>query len=226
MAGEEGSGLGLPSDSNGRILTAPPLQIQGAPNVYALGDAACCRDRSGTVSDSTAQAAFQHADYVATNLRRSLNGQEQLQYRYVPLGEMITLGSLDGNVSVFDLLQMEVAAGGALRRAVYLSRLPTHAHRAKVALSWGVGTVAKVTGAGWASSWTEEADEQLQPLADMYMMRSMGEPAIDALAELSRVVKPLGEVVIDLTNMVIDAKHSQSKEKITSNNKRSTQNMI
>jgi len=195
-----GECLGLPTNERGAVLTEATLQVQGEPQVFALGDAASCVDADGVSGSPTAQAAFQQADYVAHNLWRSLNGQQLLEYKYVPLGEMMTFGSLDGTVSALNCVQLDGAVGGAVRRAVYLSRLPTHTHRAKVALSWATSTVADA--AGWSPSWKRGVEHQMEPLA--YLLNSLGgyAPAQDALAGVSRAVKPLGEIVSDVQTMV------------------------
>ena len=127
--------LSLPSNKKGLISTKSTLQVIDNPDIFALGDLADCRDASGQQVDGTAQVAFQQSDYCAWNIWASLSGRPMLQFRYQPLGEMMTLGidsatlnglgfKLDGNLACL------------ARRLIYLYRLPTLKHQLAVGFNW------------------------------------------------------------------------------------------
>jgi NADH:ubiquinone reductase (non-electrogenic) len=84
--------LPLKQNNRGQLTTAPTLQVVDHPEIFALGDLADSRDVEGQQVPSTAQAAFQQADYTAWNIWASLTGRPLLPFRYQHLGEMMTLG--------------------------------------------------------------------------------------------------------------------------------------
>ena len=112
----------------------------GKPGLYALGDASAVTDANGARSPSTAQAAMQQADYTAWNVRASLRGEGNgLPFRYLPLGEMLSLGSDAASISALgQLVKLSGPLGSIGRRAVYAARMPTPRQAAKVGLSWAV----------------------------------------------------------------------------------------
>jgi NADH:ubiquinone reductase (non-electrogenic) len=85
--------LPLKQNNRGQLTTTPTLQIVDHPEIFALGDLADSRDAEGQQVPSTAQAAFQQADYTAWNIWASLTGRPLLPFRYQHLGEMMTLGT-------------------------------------------------------------------------------------------------------------------------------------
>jgi len=179
------SDLGLPINERGAIATESTLQVLGLPSAFALGDAASCIDKSGAVSAPTAQAAFQQADYVGWNLWASLNQEPQLHYRYVPLGEMLSFGSHQGSVSISDMMQLGGPLGGALRRGVYLGRMPTATHATKVGLSWTADVIAQaLAGVG---------------------------PVTDIMTHIARRSAPLGEVASGAQLVMKQLLNSQPK---------------
>ncbi|TAF50815.1 MAG: NAD(P)/FAD-dependent oxidoreductase [Oscillatoriales cyanobacterium] len=127
----------LPVDHSdrGQVFTETTLQIKGHPDVFALGDLADCYDASGQKVPTTAQAAFQQADYAAWNIWASLTDRPLLPFRYQNLGEMMTLGRDNATLSGLGLsINGEMAH--FTRRLVYLYRLPTVKHQLNVGLNW------------------------------------------------------------------------------------------
>ncbi len=127
--------LPLKHNQRGQLTITPTLQVIDRPEIYALGDLADCRDAEGQQVPSTAQAAFQEADYTAWNIWASLTGRPLLPFRYQHLGEMITLGTEN---ATFTGLGMSLDGSFAYltRRLGYLYRMPTLDHKLKVGLSW------------------------------------------------------------------------------------------
>jgi len=71
----------LKQNQRGQLTTTPTLQVVD-PEIFALGDLADCRDAEGQQVPTTAQAAFQQADYAGWNLWASLTNRPLLPFRY------------------------------------------------------------------------------------------------------------------------------------------------
>lgn len=121
----------LPRDVMGRILTSPTLNVQGHPNVFAIGD--CSRPRKMPYP-GTAQVAMQMATVAAWNAFATLtygNGPDGaalklLPFKFLDLGEMMTLGSNDATItSLGGLVELSGPAASWLRRLIYAVRMPT-----------------------------------------------------------------------------------------------------
>ena len=127
--------LPLPMNNRGQVKVQTTLQVEGYPEVYALGDLADCKDADGQIIPTTAQAAFQQADYAGWNLWASLTDRPLLTFKYQHLGEMMTLGSDDATLAGLGL-QLNGVSAHLARRMIYLMRMPTFAHQVKVGLNW------------------------------------------------------------------------------------------
>lgn len=104
-----GLSLPFPSNSRGATCTEPTLRVMGEERVFALGDVAMQSTNNNGISSTeqqqpplpaTAQVAFQQADYVAWNIWAALNKKPLLSFSYQHLGDMMSLGSLNGAVSL------------------------------------------------------------------------------------------------------------------------------
>ncbi len=129
--------LPLPQNSRQQIITTPTLQVQGHPEIFALGDLAECYDASGQLVPTTAQAAYQQADYAGWNLWASLDEQPRplLPMRYQHLGEMLALGTDNATLSGLGLT-LDGGLAYITRRLAYLYRMPTRQHQIKVGINW------------------------------------------------------------------------------------------
>ncbi|WP_341738133.1 NAD(P)/FAD-dependent oxidoreductase [Microcoleus sp. CAWBG640] len=127
--------LPLKQNQRGQLITTPTLQIVDRPDIFALGDIAECHDASGQKVPSTAQVAFQQADYTAWNIWASLTGRPLLPFRYQPLGEMMTLG-IDNATMAGLGIQLDGQLAHIARRLAYLYRMPTFDHQVKVGFNW------------------------------------------------------------------------------------------
>ncbi|MBP0028547.1 NAD(P)/FAD-dependent oxidoreductase [Roseofilum reptotaenium CS-1145] len=117
----------------GQLLVEPTLQLKGYPEVFALGDIADIPSNSEI--PRTAQAAYQQAPVAAKNLRSRVHQKRLKKFRYLHLGEMITVGVNDAAVSSFGL-HFHGSLAFLFRNLVYLIRMPTISHRLQVFLSW------------------------------------------------------------------------------------------
>jgi NADH dehydrogenase len=127
--------LPLKHNKRGQLTTNPTLQVVDHPEIFALGDLADNRDAEGQQVPSTAQAAFQQADYTAWNIWASLTGRPLLPFRYQHLGEMMTLGTENATFAGLGM-KLDGPLAHIARRLAYLYRLPTLDHKLKVGLNW------------------------------------------------------------------------------------------
>src|ERR687886_1125220 len=127
--------LPVKQNQRGQLTTIPTLQVIDHPEIYALGDLADCRDAEGQQVPSTAQAAFQQADYTAWNIWASLTGRPLLPFRYQHLGEMMTLG-IDNATFTGLGIKLDGSFAYLIRRLAYLYRMPTLDHKLKLGLNW------------------------------------------------------------------------------------------
>ncbi len=127
--------LPLKQNQRGQLTTTPTLQVVDHPEIFALGDLADCRDAEGQQVPTTAQAAFQQADYAGWNLWASLTGRALLPFRYQYLGETMTLGTDNATFTGLGI-KLDGPLAYVSRRLAYLYRMPTLDHQLKVGFNW------------------------------------------------------------------------------------------
>ncbi|MGL5804581.1 MAG: NAD(P)/FAD-dependent oxidoreductase, partial [Xenococcaceae cyanobacterium] len=86
------SNLNCQKSDRGKLLTRPTLQLVDYPEVFALGDLAEVCSNKKRFIPATAQAAFQQASCAAKNLKALMLGESLGRFRYLHLGDMLTLG--------------------------------------------------------------------------------------------------------------------------------------
>lgn len=95
--------LKMPFELNtrGAAETDSTLRVRKHSRVFALGDVAGidASPEDGSLP-ATAQVAFQQADYVAWNVWAAINGRPLLPFKYQHLGDMMSLGAINGSVSL------------------------------------------------------------------------------------------------------------------------------
>ncbi|MEM8807340.1 MAG: FAD-dependent oxidoreductase [Cyanobacteria bacterium P01_G01_bin.38] len=125
----------LARNQQGQCLTLPTLQLMDYPEVFMLGDGAAItpaqKKQSKSAAPNTAQAAYQAAATVAHNVSALVQQRQPKPFRYVHLGDMLTLGYGVAGVWSFGIA-LGGQLGGLIRRAVYIHRLPTREHRWRV----------------------------------------------------------------------------------------------
>lgn len=121
----------LPRDGMGRLLTSPTLNVPAHPEVFAVGD---CGRPNKAPYPGTAQVAIQQSLVATWNVHATLGrvdgdaegGPTPRPFRFLDLGEMMTLGRSDATITTLGGL-VELSGPGAswLRRWVYAARMPT-----------------------------------------------------------------------------------------------------
>jgi len=116
-------------------------------NVFAIGDAATVEGFEGK---GTAQVAMAMAETAAYNVLAAVRGEKSVKFRYLNLGEMLTLGSDKATISGFDdRVRIEGGLASVLRRAVYSVRQPTTGQRIRSggrAVGSGLGKIKEMKG--------------------------------------------------------------------------------
>ncbi|KAA6421376.1 MAG: NADH dehydrogenase chloroplastic mitochondrial-like [Trebouxia sp. A1-2] len=106
--------LDLPFETNqkGALLTDRNLRVLKQQRVFALGDVAGSEIEAETANiPPTAQVAFQQADYVAWNLWSAINSRPLLPFKYQHLGDMMSLGRVNGAVTLPLPVSQQLASG-------------------------------------------------------------------------------------------------------------------
>jgi len=130
------------ADGTARIEVDDTLRVPGTEGrVFGVGDAFIARSGGGAVVPASAQVAFQQADYAAHNIWALLTTPPTrrpalLEFRYLGLGEMMTLGTpTKASVATPFGVSVQGAIAGLARRVVYAARMPTLGSAAGA--SWG-----------------------------------------------------------------------------------------
>lgn len=151
---------GFKKDQSGRVVVNRSLQTN-VEDIFALGD---CASIEGMPLPSTAQVAMQQADIVAQNIAILINDEsstaESLEddsssihrrkpmlekFIFVPLGEMLTLGTQDAAVtSLGGLVTLDGPFAAVARRFVYGVRMPTQEQRINALVNAGISTLGNI----------------------------------------------------------------------------------
>ena len=123
--------LNCQQNNQGKLLVRPTLQLIDYPEVFAPGDIAEIRLSKTQLIPDTAQSAYQQASLLAKNLKLTMLDKPLKRFRYLHLGDMLTLGKGVAIVSSFGI-NLTGSLAGLMRRLIYILRLPTVRHRWQV----------------------------------------------------------------------------------------------
>jgi NADH:quinone reductase (non-electrogenic) len=130
--------LSLVKMKDGRLKVNEFFEVEGARDVYALGDNAAQIDpHTNAPYVATAQVAVPQAKALASVIEAELTGRPKRPFRFKVLGEMVPLSR---RTAVADLLGIKLAGFLAWLgwKVVYTLKLPTLAARLRVVLDWTV----------------------------------------------------------------------------------------
>jgi NADH:ubiquinone reductase (H+-translocating) len=92
-ASQAGKWLGVSTDKAGRVPVSRKLQVEGHPEIYAIGDTALAQDAEGKPLPGLAPVAIQQGIYVAKQLRKIFAKKENdIPFRYTDKGTLATIG--------------------------------------------------------------------------------------------------------------------------------------
>jgi NADH dehydrogenase len=118
---------GLESNRLNQLVVHQTLQSTRDPDVFAIGDCACCPWPGHACVPARAQAAHQQASHLVRNFKRRLAGKNLQPYVYrdfgslISLGEYSTVGSLMGK-----LMGGSIFVEGLFARLMYISLYRMH----------------------------------------------------------------------------------------------------
>ncbi|HXJ83666.1 MAG TPA: NAD(P)/FAD-dependent oxidoreductase [Candidatus Methylomirabilis sp.] len=130
--------LPLPKTKDGRLKVNGFFEVEGAPDVYALGDNAAQMDsHTNAPYVGTAQVALRQGRALARQIEAALTGRERKPFDFKLLGEMVPLSR---HKAVADLGGLKLVGFPAwfMWKTVYMFKLPTWAARLRVVLDWTV----------------------------------------------------------------------------------------
>lgn len=111
---------GLPQVRGGRIPVSNTLQVEGLPNVFAVGDVAALED--GPLPQ-LAQPAKQTGAHAAKNIDQILAGREPNPFHYKDLGVLATIGRADAVAEVAGLPRLKGFAAWMIWNSVHIATL-------------------------------------------------------------------------------------------------------
>ena len=130
--------LPLTQTKDGKLQVNEFFEVEGASDVYALGDNAAQIDpHTGAPYVATAQVAVPQGRALASIIEADLTGRQKQPFHFKVLGEMVPLSR---RTAVADLIGIKVAGFLAwfIWKTVYMLKLPTLAARLRVVLDWTV----------------------------------------------------------------------------------------
>ena len=91
---------GAETDRSGRVLVGRDLTVPGHPEIFVIGDAAVQPWKEGRPVPGVAQGAIQPGKYVARTIRRRLDGEPPMAFRYSDKGDVAVIGRLSGVTNI------------------------------------------------------------------------------------------------------------------------------
>lgn len=133
--------LGLPMEK-GRLVVRPTLDVEGHPELFAIGDAAAVpdltdRSSSGKLCPPTAQHAMRQGPAAARNIAADIAGRPMHAYKHHDLGLVVDLG---GSAAVAKPFGVTLSGWVAkfVTRGYHLFALPTMKRRLSVLAGWAL----------------------------------------------------------------------------------------
>ncbi len=127
--------LDLPKAGGGRIKVKPDLTVEGHPEVYIVGDMACC-EQDGAVLPMVAPVAMQMGSYAGKSILARQAERELPPFRYKDKGSMATIGRSSAVASAFGFHLSGYLAWMAWL-GLHLMYLVGFRNRILVIMNWG-----------------------------------------------------------------------------------------
>jgi NADH dehydrogenase len=137
--------LDLPKDRRGRIATADTMLVNGATNVWAIGDCAAIPDPhspDGRPYPQLAQHALREAKVLAGNLLAATRGQPPRPFAYRNKGVMAALGRGRG-VGKLYVVRIYGPLAWLVWRGYYLMQMPQLSRKLRILADWSIALVFK-----------------------------------------------------------------------------------
>lgn len=103
----------------GKVMVEPDLRAPGHENVFVIGDCAWVMDKeAGRPYPPTAQAALQHGETCARNIKSLLYNEPLENFEYVDRGTVASLGVNDGIADILSGTKLKGKAAAAMKKVV------------------------------------------------------------------------------------------------------------
>lgn len=122
-------------DRRGAVMADSKLRVEGAENIWAVGDCAHITDASGQAYPPTAQHALREGKHAAENIVASVHNRRLKNFRYRTIGLLVALGHQTGAAEIMGIRFSGLLAW-LLWRGLYLSKLPGLERKIRVSLDW------------------------------------------------------------------------------------------
>jgi NADH:ubiquinone reductase (H+-translocating) len=132
-------------DRSGRVVVNPDLSIPGHPNIFVIGDAACCMDGEHPIP-AVAPAAIQQGRYVGKLIRKNKDPKKRRAFRYFDKGNLATIGSLKA-VGSFGKIKFTGIIAWLAWGFIHILYLIGHRNRYAVMLDWYFHYLSGMRGA-------------------------------------------------------------------------------
>lgn len=136
------AGIAVPKDRKGRAQTGPTMQVEGKPDVWALGDCAAIPDPQGKPYPPLAQHALREARQLAKNILAVVRGAAPQPFVYSSKGTLAALGQYKGTGRVYRF-NIHGFLAWWVWRTYYVSRMPRWSRRLRIIIDWTVALFFK-----------------------------------------------------------------------------------
>jgi NADH:ubiquinone reductase (H+-translocating) len=142
--------LGLPVDRHGRVRVDECMQVDGCPDVWALGDCAAVPDPAdpGRPCPPTAQHAMRQGAHVAVNVAAALSHGERRPFRFRTLGLVVDLGRRQAVAKILGF-KLRGRLAWLCARGYHLMAIPGLARRVRLIIDWNVDLFFRRDTAEW-----------------------------------------------------------------------------
>jgi len=134
--------LNISKDRKGRVQTEPTMRVQGATNIWALGDCALIPGPDGKPYPPLAQHALREAKQLAANIDATIRGRQPQPFVYSNKGTLAALGHYKGAGKVYGIPIYGFIAWWVWR-TYYLTRMPRWSRRLRIVIDWTVALFFK-----------------------------------------------------------------------------------
>lgn len=135
MASPAGRWIDAEMDLAGRIKVGADLAVPGRPEIFALGDTACCLGSDGKPLPGVAPVAKQQGEFIARLLKHRDKGQIPKSFRYRDFGMMATIGRKSA-VAQLGPFRLHGMLAWVLWSSTHIYYLIGFRNRFTVALNW------------------------------------------------------------------------------------------
>ena len=155
--------MGLELDRGKRILVNPDCTVPGHPEVFVIGDLANFRDADGKTLPGVAPTAMQEGSYVASLIKKRLEGKTSAPFHYVNKGNLAVIGRAAAVAEIAGVKFSGLIAW-LLWLFIHLMYLVNFQNRILVFIRWGFSYITFNRGARLITGEREPTEQERQLL--------------------------------------------------------------